>query len=572
MSECYPTGCNPCDSPIEFPKYPVDNFNNPDGDVDLTQTPDDQSLEAGKTYRVTVASASQDYLDDNYPGLTHTVPVETRIQLGMGTDAQWYVASSTRYCVDIGSMGEKKCWVYDKCIPGWRAEGPSASPTRYRGGVNVKTQAPGYEDTDLPIAAGDWYIQNATDINGDPIDVTSPYQQGWGLQLGAKVENGARIAFNGSVWQQLPPPNVPYADEALDAVPTPNDTRMGGIVKLAAKDQALAGTNKCDAITPYTLQQKLDEDLVDFSPTKPQTVTATIVEGNSVSVCVNKNTLTLTCEAKATTQDGKPALGRFSFQWVETTSGTAVPLQVIRTETVTGSDSRQLVINDYTASPSTLVRKFQCNVVFTDLFSVDHPASSSETAVSLAQALKISGQPADLDLSGSTTTGTFTVTVEQFDPVLSAIVPTYTWMINGVDITGGSVPGNTGYTFSAFTTNVLTVTRADADAGNYTISCKVTGGTCNDGGLVSGNALLKGPGGSNSDVPDVPLPSPGSVGAYAFVVRNQIATIAPGTNFSGSQLLGTGLSGTWKVMDSFLTSGSYISDSPQQVCLVLRIS
>ena len=157
------------------------------------------------------------------------------------------------------------------------------------------------------------------------------------------------IAYNGSVWQKLPPPNVPYADDALDELPDP-DTRMGGIVKLAAKDQAIAGTNKCDAITPYTLQAKLTNDLVDFTPTKPQTVTASIAEGATVSICVNNNTLILNCEAEATTQTGKPALGGFTFQWVETTSGTPVPLQLIRTETVTGSDSRQLVIDDYTAT------------------------------------------------------------------------------------------------------------------------------------------------------------------------------------------------------------------------------
>ena len=31
-----------------------------------------------------------------------------------------------RYCIPIGSDGSQKCWVFDKCIPGWRAEGPSA--------------------------------------------------------------------------------------------------------------------------------------------------------------------------------------------------------------------------------------------------------------------------------------------------------------------------------------------------------------------------------------------------------------------------------------------------------------
>ena len=60
MSECYPTGCTPCTSPIEFPEVLL---------------------------MVTVIVSP------------------------------------------LGSNGEQKCWVYDKCIPGWRAEGPNTSPS-----------------------------------------------------------------------------------------------------------------------------------------------------------------------------------------------------------------------------------------------------------------------------------------------------------------------------------------------------------------------------------------------------------------------------------------------------------
>ena len=87
---------------------------------------------------------------------------------------------------------------------------------------------------------------------------------------------------------------------------------MGGIVKNATTNQAIAGTNKCDVITPYTLQAKLNNDLVDFTPTKPQTVTASIKEGSPIDVCVNYPDL-LDCEADALTTAGVPAIGNFTL-------------------------------------------------------------------------------------------------------------------------------------------------------------------------------------------------------------------------------------------------------------------
>ena len=52
------------------------------------------------------------------------------------------------------------------------------------------------------------------------------------------------------------------------------------------------------------------------------------------------------------------------------------------------------------------------------------------------------------------------------------------------------------------------------DAGNYTISCAISGGNCNEGGIPSNNALLKGPGGSNVEVPVYNFPKVGEVGSY----------------------------------------------------------
>ena len=86
MSSCYPTGCPPCVSPIDFPENPAD------GD---------------------------------------------------------------KYCVVLDDTGKQKCWVWDKCVPGWRAEGQTDSPVRYRGGIDLtQTRASQYPE----INAGDFFV------------------------------------------------------------------------------------------------------------------------------------------------------------------------------------------------------------------------------------------------------------------------------------------------------------------------------------------------------------------------------------------------------------------------------
>ena len=72
----------------------------------------------------------------------------------------------------------------------------------------------------------------------------------WGLNLG-DFKQGDRIAYNGTTWETFPPPDVPYAEEARDGDKPDPDDRMGGIVKNATVNQAIAGTDKCDSITPY---------------------------------------------------------------------------------------------------------------------------------------------------------------------------------------------------------------------------------------------------------------------------------------------------------------------------------
>ena len=78
MAECYPQGCPPCTEEISFPENPI---------------------------------------------------------------------NGQRECFHIGkdpNTGEDilKCWVYDHCVPGWRAEGPATAPLQFKGGVDLtKTEA-----------------------------------------------------------------------------------------------------------------------------------------------------------------------------------------------------------------------------------------------------------------------------------------------------------------------------------------------------------------------------------------------------------------------------------------------
>ena len=477
-SSCYPTGCTPCDSAIDFPDSP--------------------------------------------------------------TDGQ-------RFCKTIGADGGTKCWVYDKCVPAWRAEGPSASPTRFRGSVDVKTQKPGFEDATKAIQAGDWYIQS---VNAD-----KDFQPEWGTELGDSVKQGDRIAFSGTTWQKLAPPQVPFAEEAIEGdIPDP-DTRGGGIVKLATSKEAEAGTNKCDAITPFTLKKFVDKEVPDFTPTKPSTVTVTITQGNTVQVCVTQKRLQLNAEVVATTSGGNPALGRPTYQWIETTSGSDVNLD--------GETNPELDIDPFDPDPDTATRKFKCKVTWIDLFSASTIGTSTETTASLIQALRASGEPAGLDLS-SNTTGTMTFTVENVSAELGAITPTFQWQINGIPITGSSIPADTGYTFANFTTNVLTINRTAEDAGNFTVTCKAMGGSCNGEGLVSANALLKGPGGSDAPQREVPTEL-GAIGTYRMTSQggtNRQDGGNPGVgtviNFSGNlppNYYTSPGAGTWRCMGYHQSSG-----------------
>ena len=575
MSTCYPTGCTPCDEEISFPKNPSDSYYSPKGDIDLTQTVAEQNitLSNNDVYTVTVASASQAFLTANYPGLTHTVkpapaPNQTRIKYN-ASENTWRQVFATRYCVPIGSLGETKCWVWDICVPGWRAEGPSTSPTRYRGLIDVATQDPADD-----IQAGDWYIQNK--------DVTSVRPTWTGLT--APVGSGDRIIWSGTKWEELSPPNVPYADEALgdvdldaDSKPTP-DTRMGGIVKNATLSQAKALVDKCDTITPYTLKGALnkfkEDNLVDFNPTKPNPDGGVVVEidgGPTLSQCITNTTLVLSATGTATATDGSTAIGRWKYQWSENDT----ELRQVREEAVTGGSTDSLIITDFTITPTTGTRTFKITATFTDLFG-DETSAEDTITVSLANAVSITTQPTDLDLE-TDTTGAFAIVTTPADATLAAPALTFKWYANNVEITGDTEP-DIGYTFTNFTTATLGVTRTADDAGTYSVHAEVTGGC--QGMIVSDTAFLKGPGEA------VIAPPPAgtdlySIGSYSIINLARPSTVLcwTGTLTSGGTITwnaGCGaapLPGTWRVMGQIFSGYSplYPNNPSYDNWLVVRI-
>ena len=303
--------------------------------------------------------------------------------------------------------------------------------------------------------------------------------------------------------------DVPFASEALDENPIP-DIRVGGIIKTATVEQALEGTDKLDAITSYTLQAKIDEG-PDFSNTVPVRFIVEIEQGTSIVQCINNPDFILTCRASAFAADDSPAMGQFSFQWEEIGVG---DLFSITKQEVTGGNSQTLRISDFTITPDTGNRQFRCKVTFTDMFRDVYDVSTEVTTVTLRNALEITQQPVDLDLTSlENNTGQISIDVEPISDTLPGVSHSYIWHINNEVINKTSGPGNTGYTFANWNTDTLTVTRTRDNTINYGITCEIVGGPC-DEGLASEQAVLRGP--SGGVVAPPPSLDPQGIGSYAF--------------------------------------------------------
>ena len=379
-----------------------------------------------------------------------------------------------RYCVPIGANGEQKCWVFDKCIPGWRAEGPSASPTRYRGAVNVKSDKPGFENTELPIQAGDWYVQKT--------DQDKPFMPEWGLQLGDSVSNGDRIAFNGSVWQKLQPPNVPYAEEARDGDKPSPDDRAGGIVKLATVGQVSAGTNKCDAVTPYTLK----EGLGGLIPSPENFKLIWEFENTEKYVPIDTKLLSLTVLASAYTGTGDdevPSLGQWVFKYYDITAGAiGSGDEVLLSPTIVNSQQggyayEDSFIQNWEITPVTSSRILKVVATFYDVYGQATEQISPDLTVKYSNAMKITTQPADIDTQPEDKLDvelSTSVVVEPFSAELpfDATKLSYQWLVWNIDISDTNEP-DLNYDFSGFNTNTLTAKRTGTGAETVQIRCEI---------------------------------------------------------------------------------------------------
>ena len=145
MAECYPQGCPPCTEEISFPENPI---------------------------------------------------------------------NGQRECFHIGkdpNTGEDilKCWVYDQCVPGWRAEGPSAAPINFKGQLDLtKTEA---ENGITVKEAGDYYIVNngsddVRDSNGNVIKTAQQYLNDEWFSLQHPILEGAFVLWSGTEWVEVPRP------------------------------------------------------------------------------------------------------------------------------------------------------------------------------------------------------------------------------------------------------------------------------------------------------------------------------------------------------------------------------
>lgn len=359
MAECYPTGCPPCTEEIKFPEKPT---------------------------------------------------------------------NGQRQCFSIGkdpNTGEDlfKCWVYDQCIPGWRAEGPSGSPINFKGGVDLtKTQAANNITTK---EAGDYYVVTVASATQGFLDLN------WSA-LKHPVEVGAYIMWAGDQWVEIP---QPCGDQ-------------GGGGSGVQSDWLETDTNSAA--------------FIKNKPELPDGVGN--IEGGSIVITVNStapefcpfSTLTLEATVNPTSADGKPVVGFFEYTWESSTNaGNWTPFgQLVRTTETSYSTTSEKVIENYNATPD----RFRLKVKFTDFYGNVIETTSAVITPVAKDAYFISTHPGSLDLSGSTTNGTFTVSGSGAD------VTEYRWYVNRVPITGpNNIPG---YTMSGWTGSSLGVTRTAADAGS----------------------------------------------------------------------------------------------------------
>ena len=133
MAECYPQGCPPCTEEISFPENPVNGQR--------------ECFHIGKD-----PNTNEDIL---------------------------------------------KCWVYDQCVPGWRAEGPAVAPISFKGQVDLTKDEAGNSIT--AKEAGDYYVVSVGSVTQDFLD------SNW-VDLQHPILEGAFILWSGTEWIEIPRP------------------------------------------------------------------------------------------------------------------------------------------------------------------------------------------------------------------------------------------------------------------------------------------------------------------------------------------------------------------------------
>jgi hypothetical protein len=433
-----------------------------------------------------------------------------------------------------------KCWVYDHCVPGWRAEGPATAPLQFKGGVDLtKTPAENTIDT-TKLEAGDYYVVNNGSAKVGTIEAQKFLDDNW-ANLEHPVLEGAFILWSGTAWVEIPRP-------------------CGEVTQ--------SDWTETDADEPSFILNK--PNLPSFSIATQ--VVVTLSDGAAQAVCLDDRELVITASAEARNKDGDQVFAQYTYKW-------------FRDDTEIANETEPtLTVKNFDIDPDTGSAVFKCEVTAVDVYGNEIVNSASQT-VTLAQALQIDTQPADLDLSGGTTSGNITIAVSNISSELGAVTPVYKWLVDGVEITNATTP-DVGFTFSNWTTNTLGVElTGGADTNSVRVQCDVSGGC--QGELMSNIVNLVGPG--SAPAPEAPDNEYGAIGSYTIVngiisdtkKAPKVGNLVTGQITSGGGADGPTIGlpeGTWRVMGVFFItmtvfgSGGEAKTQLRGTYLLVRVS
>ena len=413
MAECYPQGCPPCTEEISFPENPINGQR--------------ECFHIGKD-----PNTNEDIL---------------------------------------------KCWVYDECVPGWRAEGPAVAPISFKGQIDLtKTET---ENGITVKEAGDYYIVavSSDDILNPDGSVKESAQQfltrEW-PSLQHQVNTGAFILWTGTEWVEIPRPCGEEADCALDATPSP-DNREAGVVTIASVEEVEEGTNKCNPVTPYTLKKSL--------ATAENFKIIWEFEATEKYVPVDTKLLNLTVMASAYSGTGDaemPGLGQWVFKYYDITagaigSGNEVEMDPIVINSQQGGYAYEnSFVNSFDITPVTGTRTLKVVGTFYEVGGTSTTVETPDLTVKYSNAMVITTQPVDIDTQSAEGPFSSSVVVEPFsaDLPFDATKLSYQWLVWNIDIQAADDP-DLNYEFSGFETDTLTAKRTSTGAETVQIRCEV---------------------------------------------------------------------------------------------------